>query len=597
MRPAVRARPPLRLRRVLRPARGRVRVRRRHPRVRSRPARSRSGATPALLPVPADIAEHPPARRRLHPPRARRQPRRRARHEAAVGQGRLRQPDALVQGPRRRRRAVGRQQLGFTTVACASTGNLANAVAAAASRAGLQSCVVIPTDLEDGKIITTAVYGGTLIAVEGTYDDVNRLCSEVAGESDWGFVNVNLRPFYAEGSKTLGYEIAEQLGWRLPEQVVIPIASGSLLTKVDKAFRELIKLGLVEDTPVQDLRRPGHGLLAGRRRRSRTARTSSAGQAATPSPSRWPSATRPTARTRSTSPAAPAVRSRTSATTRSSRASGCWPRPRASSPRPPAASPSATCASCSRRASSTPTPRPSSSTPVTGSRRSTRSRRWSVRPPPSARPSTRSASPSPRQVCCERLRPRPDHPAHLHRRRRRGHRRRRATARRCRASSTRSRPTTRASARASSTTRASCAASSTSTSATRTSASPTASTTPVAGRLVGLGHPGRRRRLLTRAVTPCSAGSHDASGRHAWPGGYPRVAREEEHAWLRAPSRGSRPTRATASSRPTTAVDVFVHYSPIVTDGQRVLEAGQRVEFEVSHGERGPQADNVRVIG
>jgi threonine synthase len=141
------------------------------------------------------------------------------------------------------------KQLGYTTVACASTGNLANAVAAAASRAGLKSCVVIPSDLEDGKTITTAVYGGTLIAVEGTYDDVNRLCSEVAGESDWGFVNVNLRTYYAEGSKTLGYEVAEQLGWRLPEQVVIPIASGSLLTKVDKAFKELIKLGIVEDTP------------------------------------------------------------------------------------------------------------------------------------------------------------------------------------------------------------------------------------------------------------------------------------------------------------------------------------------------------------
>ncbi len=144
--------------------------------------------------------------------------------------------------------AAGRE-LGFTTFACASTGNLANAVAAAAARAGVRSCVFIPYDLEPGKTVTTAVYGGTLVAVEGTYDDVNRLCSEVAGEEPWGFVNVNLRPYYAEGSKTLGYEIAEQLGWRLPEQVVIPVASGSLLTKVDKAFRELITLGLVEDTP------------------------------------------------------------------------------------------------------------------------------------------------------------------------------------------------------------------------------------------------------------------------------------------------------------------------------------------------------------
>ena len=141
------------------------------------------------------------------------------------------------------------RRLGFTTVACASTGNLANAVAAAAARAGLKSCVVIPHDLEAGKTVTTAVYGGTLIEIEGNYDDVNRVCSEVAGDDEWGFVNVNLRPYYAEGSKTLGYEVAEQLGWRLPAQVVVPIASGSLMTKIDKAFTEFIKLGLVEASP------------------------------------------------------------------------------------------------------------------------------------------------------------------------------------------------------------------------------------------------------------------------------------------------------------------------------------------------------------
>jgi threonine synthase len=141
------------------------------------------------------------------------------------------------------------QQLGFTTVGCASTGNLANAVAAAAARANLRSCVIVPSDLEDGKIVTTAVYGGTLVAVEGNYDDVNRLCSEVAADLGWGFVNVNLRPYYAEGSKTVGYEVAEQLGWRLPEQLVAPVASGSLMTKVDKALRELVTLGLVADSP------------------------------------------------------------------------------------------------------------------------------------------------------------------------------------------------------------------------------------------------------------------------------------------------------------------------------------------------------------
>jgi threonine synthase len=142
------------------------------------------------------------------------------------------------------------RRLGLGTLACASTGNLANAVAAAAARAGQKSVVAIPSDLEDGKVVTTATYGGTLLAVNGNYDDVNRLCSELIGDpltEDWGFVNVNLRPYYAEGSKTLGYEIAEQLGWRLPQQVVAPIASGSLLTKIDKGFREFVKLGLVEE--------------------------------------------------------------------------------------------------------------------------------------------------------------------------------------------------------------------------------------------------------------------------------------------------------------------------------------------------------------
>ena len=142
------------------------------------------------------------------------------------------------------------RELGFAVLACPSTGNLANAVAAAAARAGIRSVVLIPADLEQPKIVTTAVYGGALVAVEGTYDDVNRLASEIAGErEDWAFVNVNVRPYYAEGSKTLGYEVAEQLGWRLPEQIVVPIASGSQLTKIDKAFGELGTLGLVEATP------------------------------------------------------------------------------------------------------------------------------------------------------------------------------------------------------------------------------------------------------------------------------------------------------------------------------------------------------------
>lgn len=142
------------------------------------------------------------------------------------------------------------RQLGFRVLACPSTGNLANAVAAAAARAGWESVVLIPSSLERAKVLTTAVYDGTMIAVDGTYDDVNRLATELAAEhEDWAFVNVNIRPYYAEGSKTLAYEVAEQLGWRLPDQVVVPIASGSQLTKVDKGFRELSELGLVQPSP------------------------------------------------------------------------------------------------------------------------------------------------------------------------------------------------------------------------------------------------------------------------------------------------------------------------------------------------------------
>jgi threonine synthase len=138
---------------------------------------------------------------------------------------------------------------GFDTVACASTGNLANSVAAHAASAGLNAYVFIPHDLEETKVIASAVYGPNLVAVKGNYDDVNRLCSEVADEHGWGFVNINLRPYYAEGSKTIGFEIAEQLGWRLPEQVVAPMASGSMMVKIDKAFRELVKVGLVGEAP------------------------------------------------------------------------------------------------------------------------------------------------------------------------------------------------------------------------------------------------------------------------------------------------------------------------------------------------------------
>ena len=142
------------------------------------------------------------------------------------------------------------RELGLQVLACPSTGNLANAVAAAAARAGIKSVVFVPENLEQQKIIASAVYDTTLVAVHGSYDDVNKLASEIAAEEEgWAFVNVNVRPYYAEGSKTLAYEIAEQLGWRIPDQVVIPVASGSQLTKIDKGFTELIKLGLVEAKP------------------------------------------------------------------------------------------------------------------------------------------------------------------------------------------------------------------------------------------------------------------------------------------------------------------------------------------------------------
>jgi threonine synthase len=137
------------------------------------------------------------------------------------------------------------RNFGFEIVSCSSTGNLANAVAAQAARGGFKACVFIPADLEPAKILGTEVYGAKIVRIDGNYDHVNRLCSQIADKHRWGFVNVNLRPYYAEGSKTVGYEIAEQLGWSLPDNVVVPMAGGSLITKIYKAFRELIELGWV----------------------------------------------------------------------------------------------------------------------------------------------------------------------------------------------------------------------------------------------------------------------------------------------------------------------------------------------------------------
>src|SRR4051794_9798034 len=145
------------------------------------------------------------------------------------------------------------RELGYEVVACASTGNLANAVAAHAAAAGLESYVFVPADLEEQKILATGVYGTHLVAVNGNYDDVNRLCTEISGEHDWAFVNVNMRPYYAEGSKTLAFEVAEQLGWEMPDRCVVPIASGSLFTKINRGFEEWLELGLLEgEAPVMN---------------------------------------------------------------------------------------------------------------------------------------------------------------------------------------------------------------------------------------------------------------------------------------------------------------------------------------------------------
>src|SRR5437660_687267 len=134
------------------------------------------------------------------------------------------------------------RELGFTTVACASTGNLANSVAANAASVGLKAYVFIPADLEQGKIVNSLIYGATVIGIKGHYDEVNRLCAEIAGKYGWAFVNVNMRPYYAEGSKSLGFEIIEQLGWQIPQHTVVPMASGSLLTKVNKSYQEFARL-------------------------------------------------------------------------------------------------------------------------------------------------------------------------------------------------------------------------------------------------------------------------------------------------------------------------------------------------------------------
>ena len=229
------------------------------------------------------------------------------------------------------------RELGYEVVACASTGNLANAVAAHAAAAGLESYVFIPADLEEQKILATGVYGTNLVTVRGNYDDVNRLCTELSAERDWAFVNVNVRPYYAEGSKTLAYEIAEELGFELPDRVVAPIASGSLFTKIARGFEEWREVGLVEGEPPAMNGAQAEGcspvahayeagwddLQAGQAGHDRqVARDRQPGRRAVRARAGAPQRRRDRRRHRRRDPR---------------RASACWPRPPASSPRRPAA--------------------------------------------------------------------------------------------------------------------------------------------------------------------------------------------------------------------------------------------------------------------
>ena len=219
-------------------------------------------------------------------------------------------------------------------MACASTGNLANAVAAHAAAAGLESYVFVPANLEEQKLLATGIYGTNLVGVRGNYDDVNRLCTQLAETRPWAFVNVNLRPYYAEGSKTLAYETAEQLGWELPDRVVCPIASGSLFTKIGRGFQEWIDLGLVEGRAAGLQRRPGAGLQPGGDRLRRGLGRLQAAEAG--DDRQEPGDRRPGRRPLRARAGAPQRRRDRlrRPTRRSATGSACSPRRRGSSPRP-----------------------------------------------------------------------------------------------------------------------------------------------------------------------------------------------------------------------------------------------------------------------
>jgi threonine synthase len=185
------------------------------------------------------------------------------------------------------------RELGFSTVACASTGNLANSVAAIAAASGMKAYVFIPADLEHSKVMNSLIYGATVVGIKGHYDEVNRLCAEIAGKYGWAFVNVNMRPYYAEGSKSMGFEIVEQLGWKVPSHTVVCMASGSLLTKIHKSYQELIRLGLAP-IPVTTSTAPKPPAVPRSPPPIRRASISSNPSSLRPSPNPWRSARPPT---------------------------------------------------------------------------------------------------------------------------------------------------------------------------------------------------------------------------------------------------------------------------------------------------------------
>ncbi len=340
---------------MLRSARGSVRLTGRARRRRDQAADpGRAVLDLALRRLPAGRASAVGARRRLDAADPRRSARRGARDRRALDQERRGQPDALVQGSRRlgRARACPGARLHDDRLRVDRATSRTPSPLTPLRPGSSPTCSSRPT-WRSRRCSRPGSTGRTWLSVKGNYDDVNRLCTELAGEHDWAFVNINMRPYYAEGSKTLAFEIAEQLGFELPDRVVAPIASGSLFTKLARGFEEWLEVGLIEGRGADLQRCPGRGLLAGRDRVQRGPRLLPAGQARH---DREVAGDRQPGRrsaTRSSSRGAAAARSTRSPTTRSATGSSCSRRPRASSPRPPAASRSRCCASSPSAATST----------------------------------------------------------------------------------------------------------------------------------------------------------------------------------------------------------------------------------------------------